>query len=182
MIVLRGDFKSNIIISNGMKKRVLLANDPHDIETLRDKSELVVRVDEKIKQLVADMFESMHGGEENGIGLSAPQVGVLKRIIVAEYDNKQDPVPRTVIINPKITWTSKKIVEDEEGCLSFPGIYGMVQRPDAIEYKGLDENGKEISAKVRGLLARVIQHEIDHLDGILLPDRVTGDLYTYEEK
>lgn len=162
-----------------MKKRILLASEPQDIEVLRDKSEVVETVDEKIQQLIADMFDSMNTGK--GIGLSAPQLGVLKRIIIAEYKDEKDDVPRTVLINPEITWRSKKIVEDEEGCLSFPAIYGMVLRPESIKYKGLDENGKAVTGKADGLSARVIQHEIDHLDGILLPDRVEGDLYKYEK-
>ncbi|MDD5605894.1 MAG: peptide deformylase [Patescibacteria group bacterium] len=164
-----------------MKKKIYLASDSTDIKTLRAKSERVEKVDEKIRQLIADMFESMHGGEENGIGLSAPQVGELKRIIIAEYSSKETPVPRTAIINPEIIWSSKKLAEDEEGCLSFPQIYGMVKRPESIRYKGLDENGNPIERKAGGLLARVIQHEIDHLNGVLLPDRVEGDLYTYEK-
>jgi len=189
-----------------MSRKILLAEIPKDLVKLRQKSEVVKNVDADAKKLVAEMFESMKA--DNGIGLSAPQIGALKRVIIAEYENdhtnsaahsqagKKDPlaaspstagghdrgqaVLRTVLINPEIIWISKKEVLDEEGCLSFPNIYGMVKRPEKIRYKALDENGKEIKVKAEGLLARVIQHEIDHLDGILLPDRVEGDLYTYE--
>ena len=162
-----------------MKKQILLANNPEEIGTLRTKSEPVAEVDDAVRQLVVDMFDSMDA--DKGIGLSAPQIGVLQRVIICKYDYKEDPVPRTVLVNPEIIWASELIAEDEEGCLSFPGVYGMVKRPESIEYQGLDENGKKIKAKASGMLARIIQHEIDHLDGVLLPDRVEGDLYTYEK-
>lgn len=161
-----------------MQKRILLADKPEDLKKLRRKSEAVKKVGSDTKKLVAEMFESMKA--DNGIGLSAPQIGALKRVIIAEYENEKDPVLRTVLINPEIIWTSKKEVLDEEGCLSFPNIYGMVKRPEKVRCKALDENGRPIELKADGLLARIIQHEINHLDGILLPDRVEGDLYTYE--
>ena len=147
-------------------------------------------MDADIKKLVAEMFELI--SKNNGIGLSAPQIGVLKRVIIAEYDNdhahsaahnkagKENHVPRTVLINPKIIWMSKKEVLDEEGCLSFPNIYGMVRRPERIRCQALDEKGKPIKFKASGLLARVIQHEVDHLDGVLFVDKLEGDPYTYE--
>jgi len=163
-----------------MKKKILLAEIPEDLEKLRQKSEVVKNIDKDIKQLVTDMFDSMHA--DNGIGLSAPQIGVLKRIIIGEYKNDKTPVPRTVLINPEITWTSKKETVDEEGCLSFPNLYGMVKRPERIRYKGLDENGNIVEGKAKDLLARVIQHEIDHLDGVLFIDKLEGDLYTYEKQ
>lgn len=151
-----------------------------ELAGLRKTSHPVAKVDDATRQLVLDMFDSMHGN--SGIGLSAPQLGVLQRIIIAEYKEAKPAVPRTVLINPKITWSSKKQVLDEEGCLSFPNLYGMVKRPEKIKYKGLDENGKEIEGKATGLLARIIQHEYDHLDGILFIDKLEGDLYTYERE
>ncbi len=177
-----------------MIKKILLAQVPEELERLHIRSEEVKKIDAEVRKLVADMFEVMKTG--NGIGLSAPQIGVSKRVIIAEYQSEKDPlaassstadgrdrgqaVPRTVLINPEMIWTSKKEVLEEEGCLSFPNTYGMVRRPEKIRYKALDENGKPIEQKVDGLWARVIQHELDHLDGILLSDRVEGDLYTYE--
>ena len=151
---------------------------PKELIVLREVSIPVKQVDDKIRQLVLDMFDSMRA--DNGIGLSAPQVGELKRIIIGEYTRGKDPMPRTVIINPEIIWTSKKEVLDEEGCLSFPDLFGMVKRPEKIRYRGLDENGRPIGGKASGLLARVIQHETDHLDGVLFIDKLEGDLYTYE--
>lgn len=147
---------------------------------LKDTSQPVAEVTKETKQLVMDMLDSMHGS--SGIGLSAPQLGVLQRIIVAEYREAKPAVPRTVLINPKITWVSKKQVVDEEGCLSFPNLYGMVRRPEKIQYRGLDENGKQVEGKATGLLARIIQHEYDHLDGVLFIDKLEGDLYTYEKE
>ncbi|RLC37563.1 peptide deformylase [candidate division Kazan bacterium] len=151
-----------------------------DLKKLRQKSEVVKVVDKNIKRLVSDMFDIMHA--DNGIGLSAPQIGVSKRVIIGEYESTKTPVPRMVLINPEITWTSKKETVDEEGCLSFPNLYGMVKRPERIRYTAMNENGKKIEGKATGLQARVIQHEIDHLDGILFIDRLEGNLYTYEKQ
>jgi len=163
-----------------MKRKILLAEVPKELTVLREVSTPVTKVDDKIRQLVLDMFDSMRA--DNGIGLSAPQVGELKRIIIAEYLHGKDQVPRTAIINPEIIWTSKKQVVDEEGCLSFPDLFGMVKRPEKIRYRGLDENGNPVEVKATGLLARVIQHEYDHLDGVLFIDKLDGDLYVYEKQ
>jgi peptide deformylase len=163
-----------------MKKKILMGEIPQELKVLHEVSQEVTDFGTDTKQLVVDMFDSMNAA--NGIGLSAIQIGVPQRVMIAEYREGRSKVPRTVLINPQITWVSKKEVLDEEGCLSFPNIYGMVRRPEKIEYKGLDENGKEISGKCGGLLARVIQHEIDHLNGELFIDKVEGDLYTYEKE
>ncbi|MFA5010297.1 MAG: peptide deformylase [Patescibacteria group bacterium] len=163
-----------------MKRKILLAEIPRELKELKAISKPVAKVTKETKQLVTDMFSEMHAG--NGIGLSAPQLGVLQRIIIAEYKEGKSPVPKTAIINPEITWVSKKQVLDEEGCLSFPNLYGMVKRPEKIKYRGLDENGKQVEGKATGLLARIIQHEYDHLDGILFIEKVEGDLYTYEKE
>ena len=161
-----------------MKRKILQGEVPRELAALKKVSRPVAEVTKETKQLVADMFDSMHGN--NGIGLSAPQLGVLQRIIVGEYPEAKPAVPRLVLINPEITWTSKKEVVEEEGCLSFPNLYGMVKRPEKIKYRGVDENGKQIEGKAKGLLARIIQHEYEHLDGVLFIDKVEGDLYTYE--
>lgn len=161
-----------------MKKKILLGEIPKELEVLHTVSQPVTDFGDATKSLVSNMFDSMQ--EAKGIGLSAVQIGVLQRVMIAEYKEAKSKVPRTVLINPEITWVSKKEVLDEEGCLSFPNIYGMVRRPEKIEYRAQDENGKTISGKCGGLLARVIQHEVDHLNGELFIDKVEGDLYTYE--
>lgn len=162
-----------------MKKKILLGEDKQGAAGLRKVSKPVVVVDNETRRLVVDMFDSMRGSD--GIGLSAPQLGVLQRIIVAEYKEAKPPISKTVIINPEITWNSKQTELGEEGCLSFPNLYGMVRRPEKIKYRGLDERDNQIEGKATGLLARIIQHEYDHLDGVLFIDKVEGDLYTYEK-
>ena len=108
--------------------------------------------------------------EKNGIGLSAPQIGVSKRIIVVQTDfENQDFL---AVINPKIIKKSRETETGEEGCLSFPGIYLKIKRAKEIEIEGLDINGKKLNLKTKGLLARVFQHEIDHLDGVLFFNRL----------
>lgn len=162
-----------------MKKKILLNDIPEEMRKLRSVSSEVVDVGE-VSDLITDMWDSMRA--VNGIGLSAVQIGVLKRVAVMEYKESRSAVPKTVLINPEIVWVSKKEVLDEEGCLSFPNIYGMVRRPEKIVYRALNEKGQIIESKAGGLLARVIQHEIDHLNGVLFIDKVEGDLYTYEKQ
>lgn len=118
----------------------------------------------EIKKLIFDMKETVEA--ENGIGLAAPQVGRSLRIIVIFLENK-----KIVLINPKITYFSWRKKKGEEGCLSVPGKFGFVKRSKVIKAKALDENGKEIKFKAKNLLARVIQHEVDHLDGVLFIDK-----------
>lgn len=163
-----------------MKKKILLADLPEELTTLREKSQTVSDFGPETKQLVTDMFDSMKAA--HGIGLSAVQIGEAKRVLIAEYKEAKSPVPRMVLINPEITWASKREVLDEEGCLSFPNIYGMVRRPEKIVYRAHNEDGNIVEEKVSGLTARVIQHEIDHLNGVLFVDLVEGDLYTYEKQ
>ncbi len=133
---------------------------------LRQKAKQVKEITPAIKQLVLDMTETMKAGD--GIGLAAPQVGQLLRIIVVQPDPEQEVL---VLINPEIKKTSfrKKIME--EGCLSLPELSLPVKRPIKIVVQGLNLEGKEIKIKTKGLLARVIQHEIEHLDGILITDK-----------
>jgi peptide deformylase len=169
------------MVYNGyMKRKILLADLPQELRTLQSKSSEVTDFGPETQQLVEDMFDSMKAA--NGIGLSAIQIGVPKRIMIAEYEEAKSKVPRMVLINPEITWASKKEVADEEGCLSFPNIYGLVRRPEKIGFKAHDSKGNVLEAKVGGLAARVIQHEIDHLNGVLFVEKVEGDLYTYEKE
>lgn len=135
-----------------------------DDEILRKKSKEVEVIDDKIRELIKDMIETMH--KFDGVGLAAVQVGILKRIVVIDlYDEK----PVIKLINPVITKTKGK-QEVEEGCLSFPNKYVKTIRPEEVTVEGLDENGKEIKITGTGLLAQAISHEVDHLNGVVLTD------------
>ncbi|MBA1333786.1 MAG: Peptide deformylase [Firmicutes bacterium] len=134
---------------------------------LRKKSRAVERIDDRIGMLLDDMNETMKLAE--GVGLAAPQVGVLKRVIIVDIG--EGPIE---LINPQIMDTEGSKVE-EEGCLSIPGKSGKVRRPYRVKVRGLDRTGKDIEVEGEGLLARALCHEIDHLDGILFVDRVIED-------
>jgi peptide deformylase len=125
--------------------------------------------------LIRDMRDTMQAHE--GVGLAAPQIGVGLRVVIFEVDNSDDPeletVPFTVLINPEVTATSETIDEDWEGCLSLPDMNGLVPRFTSIRYTGMDQFGSEIDRRVSGFHARVVQHEVDHLDGILYPRRIS---------
>ena len=126
--------------------------------------------------LIGDMIDTMY--EANGVGLAAPQVGVLKRIVV--IDVGEGPI---ILVNPEIVETSGEQTGDE-GCLSVPGKAGQVTRPNYVKVKALDENMKEVIYEGEGLLARAFCHEIEHLDGHLYVEKVEGELHdvTYEEE
>jgi peptide deformylase len=125
--------------------------------------------------LVRDMKDTMHAFE--GVGLAAPQIGVNLRVVVFEVDNTNDPeleaVPFTVLINPEISPLSETMEEDWEGCLSLPDMNGLVPRFTVIRYTGEDQFGTKIDRRVNGFHARIVQHEVDHLDGILYPRRIS---------
>ena len=126
--------------------------------------------------LIADMFDTMHAA--NGAGLAAPQIGINAQLVIfgfkqsARYPDAP-PVPQTVLINPVITPLSDEMEENWEGCLSVPGLRGVVPRYSRIRYAGVDQFGNPISRDVDGFHARVVQHECDHLIGVLYPMRVT---------
>ncbi len=143
-------------------------------EILRKKSREVEEVDDKIRELLKDMDETMHAA--NGVGLSAVQVGILKRVVVIDVD--YDGRPSLKLINPVIV-KSKGSEECQEGCLSFPNKFAKVIRPTEVTVKALNENGKEITIKGKGLLAEALCHEIDHLDGILFIDRMEEGTLEY---
>ena len=129
----------------------------------------------ELAELITDMWETM--AARNGAGLAAPQVGVGLRVVVfAVQSNPRypdaDPVPQTVLINPEITPLSSATEAGWEGCLSVPGMRGLVTRPCHIRYTGHDQHGIAIDRKVDGFHARVVQHESDHLDGLLYPQRM----------
>ena len=135
-------------------------------EILRKRSREVEVVDDKIRELLDDMLETMH--KYNGVGLAAPQVGILKRVVVIDLYDGNAPLK---LVNPKIVKTKGK-QEVEEGCLSFPNQYAKVIRPEEIVAEALNENREKIKIKAKGLLAQAICHEVDHLDGILFVDNM----------
>ncbi len=144
----------------------------NDDPVLRQKAKRITTVDDRIRQLAQDMVDTMRAA--NGIGLAAPQVGVLLRLIVVEIPEDRDEGQRyhfTVLVNPEIVKATGEQV-GPEGCLSLPGLIGEVRRAAKVVVKGLDLKGKEVRVKAQGLFARALQHEIDHLDGILFIDRV----------
>jgi peptide deformylase len=129
----------------------------------------------EMKELIADMFETMK--HANGAGLAAPQIGVDLQLVIYGYDSnvrypEAPPVPRTVLINPVITPLDDVEVDGWEGCLSVPGLRGVVPRWTRIRYTGVDEHGNPIERAADGFHARVVQHECDHLIGRLYPTRM----------
>ncbi len=138
---------------------------------LATKSLPVRGVDERIRDLVRDMFDTMYAA--NGIGLAAPQIGVGKRVIVADISPVEEQSRPLALVNPEIV---RKEGQEEgmEGCLSVPGVEGTVCRAASVTVRGMNESGDPVTMEVSGLLARVLQHEIDHLDGILFIDRLSS--------
>ncbi|MFQ5521021.1 MAG: peptide deformylase [Candidatus Methylomirabilia bacterium] len=134
--------------------------------SLRRKAEPVSAITQEIKELIADMVDTMY--DQIGVGIAAPQLGISLRIIVA--DDEQGISPR-VLVNPSIAAQGGRAVA-EEGCLSIPGIFAPVERAEWVEVESLDGEGHPLKFQARGLQARVLQHEIDHLDGILFIDRL----------
>ena len=126
----------------------------------------------RIQRLIDDMFETMH--DNQGIGLAGPQVHENIRLFVAGVDDEDVMVPPVVMINPEVTPIGSDVEEDWEGCLSIPDIRGRVSRAIDIRVRAFDRHGKKISMTANGFPARVIQHETDHLDGVLFFDRMTS--------
>jgi peptide deformylase len=148
---------------------IVLEGDPR----LRQKATKIRQVDDSLRRIAADMHETML--DAPGVGLAGPQVGVMRRIVVvhlpAGYINDDDPEVTLTLINPEIIKGFGREV-GQEGCLSIPRWVGMVPRFESITVKAMDLNNKHVRMKAEGMLARVIQHEVDHLDGILFVDRV----------
>ncbi len=148
-------------------------------DRLRQKSKKVKQFTPGLKQLAADMLETMRHSQ--GVGLAAPQIGVMQRLFVAEIPALDDDEPEShpqnsliyVLVNPQLIKTADNLVENEEGCLSIPDWAGLVNRPEWVELRAQDLNGKRIKLKTDGLLARIFLHELDHLDGILFVDHIT---------
>ena len=135
---------------------------------LRMKSKDVEKVDHKLQTLMNEMLETMY--QAPGIGLAAPQVGVLKRVIVIDLSKDEEKKNPLFFVNPKVVWKSEDIVSREEGCLSIPGHFAEVRRPNKCKVEYLDYHGKMKLLDAENLLATCIQHEIDHCNGVLFID------------
>jgi peptide deformylase len=147
---------------------IVLLGDP----ILREVAEDVEDFGGELRSLVRDMFETMYHAE--GIGLAAPQIGLRKRVIVIDLRREDEDDQQIALVNPRVTWQSKDIAKQTEGCLSIPGLEEVVQRPAEVRVEGFDPDGNPLSYEADDLFARALQHEIDHLDGILFLDRVSA--------
>jgi peptide deformylase len=140
---------------------------------LRRKARMITRFDADLQSLIDDMIETMR--KAPGVGLAAPQVGISRRLIVVEYpeDDELDEAPKKlyVVVNPEIKETSEETEMGIEGCLSIPGLHGEVERAIAVTVKGQTRRGQPMKIKTKGWLARIFQHEIDHVNGVVFTDR-----------
>ncbi len=156
---------------------------------LREKTRPVTKFDADLQQLIDNMIETLN--EANGVGLAAPQIGQPLKLAVIwtlpEEDDAGNEMPDTrdlyVVINPEIFWTSHEMEKGVEGCLSIPGYLGEVERPTSIRVRGLDRHGRKFRRRFDDWDARIFQHEIDHLNGVLYIDKLTGpeNIWTEEE-
>lgn len=146
---------------------ILVAPDPR----LKRRALPVERVDAEVRQLMDDMLETMHSA--NGIGLAAPQVGILKRVIVIDITKPEEPPQPWRMANPEIVWSADETVVGEEGCLSLPDQYAEVIRPGKVRVRFLDHQNELREIEADGLLAKCVQHEVDHLAGVLFVDHLT---------
>ncbi|MCZ2127791.1 MAG: peptide deformylase [Anaerolineales bacterium] len=158
---------------------------------LRKKAKAVTEFNKELQTLIDDMFETMR--EAPGVGLAAPQIDLPLRLAVVEYladeeapedeDSENPPKKKQyILINPEIVHASEEKVLGVEGCLSIPGILGEVERHEAIQVKGLNRHGKPVKFKVKGWTARIFQHEMDHLDGVLFTDKAVRVWQAKEEE
>ena len=145
---------------------------------LKRKARTVTKFDKDLQTLLDDMVETMR--DAPGVGLAAPQIGLSERIIVIEYyekeeDEENEDAPKKVwaMVNPEIVKSSEETLPGVEGCLSIPGLVGEVERHTAVQVKGMNRHGKPMKVKAKGWLARIFQHEIDHLNGVLFTERAT---------
>ncbi len=146
------------------QRKIVIEPDP----ILRKKSEVLEKVDDELRELLNDMLETMYAAP--GIGLAAVQIGVLKRLIVIDISKDKEKKNPLFLINPEIISRSKKTTIYEEGCLSLPGHFAEIERPAECQIKFIDYNGKKKELSANGLLATCIQHEVDHLNGVLFID------------
>jgi peptide deformylase len=148
---------------------------------LRQKTRPVTDFGPELQELIDNMIETMR--EANGVGLAAPQIGRSLRMAVIEDLPKEDEdgneIPDSrdlyVIVNPDIVWESRTVVDGIEGCLSIPGYLGEVERAESIRVRGQDRHGNKVRLRLKDWTARIFQHEIDHLDGVLYIDKLTGE-------
>ena len=164
-------------VSSTKVNKEALDNPPLEIfklgsETLRTEAKRISKVDNKLRDLARDMLKSMYSAK--GIGLAGPQVGISKELLVIDINFEDSAAEPLILINPEITAFGSTLTTYEEGCLSIPGIYLNVVRPSTIKLKFRDEMGRPRKMNADGLLARCIQHEVDHLKGVLFVDRVTS--------
>jgi peptide deformylase len=146
---------------------------------LRQPTKRIAKVDAEVKQLIREMLQTMYSSD--GIGLAAPQIAINKQLIVVDIKPDEAATPPLVMINPVVTKASNDFAVTQEGCLSIPNVYLDVKRPTAIEVSFKDEQGRPQRLSATGLLACCIQHEIDHLNGILFVDRVENALLLNQE-
>jgi peptide deformylase len=146
---------------------------------LRQPAKRVAKVDQSIRQLAQEMLQTMYSAD--GIGLAAPQVGINKQIVVIDCEPDNPENRPLVLINPVIKRFGRSLCDAQEGCLSIPGVYLDVRRPEEIEVAYKDENGRPQTIKATGLLSRAIQHEMDHLNGVMFVDRVENALALTDE-
>ncbi|MBS8275341.1 peptide deformylase [Thalassospira tepidiphila] len=149
-------------------REILIVPDPR----LKKECEPVEAVNDEIKTLLNDMLETMYAAP--GIGLAAPQIGVMKRVVVMDVSDDKDKPEPLKLINPEIIWESEETSIYQEGCLSIPEQYADVERPAEVGMRYMDENGETHEIEADGLLATCIQHEIDHLDGVLFTDYLSA--------
>jgi len=150
-----------------MVRDILVFPDPF----LARKAAPVARVDERVRELIRDMFDTMY--ESEGIGLAATQVGVAKRVIVVDVSPADEAASPIALVNPEIIGREGELTTCMEGCLSVPGVQGEVSRSEGVVVSGLNENGEPVTLRAGGILARCLQHELDHLDGVLFIDRIS---------
>jgi len=147
------------------RERVLKYGSP----VLKRRADEIEKIDESTEKLAEEMFVVLE--RSRGVGLAAPQIGVPLRLIVLSIPQEDGTRWKCAVVNPEIV-QKKGAVKSEEGCLSVPGVWEEISRAEAVEIKGLDLKGKEIRVRGEGILARAVQHELDHLDGILIVDRI----------
>ena len=147
------------------RREVRLLGDP----VLRQRAEEVTEITDELRQLVDDMFATMY--DEEGVGLAAPQVGIAQRVIVV--DPHEEGTERFALVNPVILESAAELERGEEGCLSIPGLKEIVERPAAVVVEGMALDGSTRRLDASGLLARILQHEVDHLNGVLFIDRIS---------
>ena len=169
--------KSRNNVSSTKVNKEVIDNPPLEIyklgsETLRTEAKRISKVDNQIRNLAKDMLQSMYAAK--GIGLAGPQVGISKELLVIDINFEDSAAEPLILINPEITAFGSTLNTYEEGCLSIPGVYLNVVRPSTIKLKFRDDMGRPRKMNADGLLARCIQHEVDHLKGVLFVDRVTS--------